>query len=303
MNSPTDPPSGLLAAARAAAERGWPVFLLGRTKRPVANCSACQPGAHDPAACTCLTCHGFYAASTDPERIARMITAVGSGQLAVRTGAASGLVVIDVDPDHGGTPSLDRLMAAGLVPPTAHVLTGSGGLHLYYRHPGERVPSRPMPGYPGIDVKADGGYVVLPPAVHPRTGRAYRWAANGRDVEEMPPALTDACHAPSTPPLVPPTTHRGEPATAPLRGAGGIPFPDRLLAAHLDTVTRAPEGKRRTTLYGAARGVARMIAAGALDYAAGVAALTEAGREAEQTEREIRNAIAGGFRDEGLTAA
>ena len=46
-----------------------------------------------------------------------------------------------------------------------------------------------------------------------------------------------------------------------------------------------------------------MIAAGALDHAEGVAALTEVGREAEQTEREIRNAIAGGFRDEGLTAA
>jgi hypothetical protein len=293
----------VLSAALAAAGRGWPVFLLGRTKRPVANCAACQPGAHDPQTCTCLTCHGFYAATTDPDRIAGMITTVGSGQLAVRCGAASGLVVIDVDPAHGGGESLERLVAAGLVPPTAYVITGSGGLHLYYRHPGQRVPSRPLPDHPGIDIKADGGYVVLPPAVHPRTGRAYRWAADRRDVEEMPPALVEACRMPTTPPPVEPTTTSAERTTVTLRGAGGISHPEKLLAAILAKVETAEEGKRRTTLYGAARGVARMIAAGALDHAAGVAALTEAGREAEQTEREIRNAIAGGFRDEGLSAA
>ncbi len=302
MLSFADTHSDLLSAALAATERDWPVFVLGRTKRPVANCPACRPGAHDPAACTCLTCHGFYAATTDPERIASMITTVGSGQLAVRTGAASGLVVVDVDPAHGGSESLDRLMAGWLVPPTTHVFTGSGGLHLYYHHPGQRVPSRPLPGYPGIDVKADGGYVVLPPAVHPRTGQAYRWAESGRGVEEMPPALVDACHAPSAPPLVTASTP-GERAPVQTRGAGGISHPDKLLTAILATVATAPVGKRRTTLYGAARGVARMIAAGAIEQAAGVAALTEAGREAEQTEREIRAAIAGGLRDEGVTAA
>ena len=55
----------LLTAALDAADRGWPVFVLGRSKRPLANCPACRnpPADHDPAVCDCLTCHGFYAAT------------------------------------------------------------------------------------------------------------------------------------------------------------------------------------------------------------------------------------------------
>jgi hypothetical protein len=46
-----------------------------------------------------------------------------------------------------------------------------------------------------------------------------------------------------------------------------------------------------------------MVAAGAIDHADAVAALTAVGREAAQSDREIRAAIAGGFRDEGIAAA
>jgi hypothetical protein len=45
-----------------------------------------------------------------------------------------------------------------------------------------------------------------------------------------------------------------------------------------------------------------MVAAGAIDHTAAIAALTDVGREAEQSDREIRAAIAGGFRDEGIAA-
>ncbi|OHX05198.1 bifunctional DNA primase/polymerase [Micromonospora sp. WMMB235] len=293
----------LLTAALRYAAHGWPVFMLGRSKRPVANCPACpnadQDPTHDQEACRCLTCHGFYAATTDPTRVAAIVAAVPRGQLALRTGTAAGLVVVDVDPTHGGADTLARLIGAGLTPPTARVLTGSGGLHLYYRHPGGRVPcSQGKPGQglgPGIDVKADGGYVVLPPSIHPRTGRPYRWVS-GQTVREMPPALLTACTRPPTPP-VPAVT-----GPTRLREAGGISHPDRLLAALLDRVTSAAEGTRRTTLYGAARGVARMVAAGAIDPADAITALTNAGHQAEQTDRDIRAAIRGGFRDEGVAA-
>ncbi|MEV0325097.1 bifunctional DNA primase/polymerase [Micromonospora echinospora] len=293
----------LIAAALDYAAHGWPVFMLGRSKRPVANCRDCATAdrGHDPAGCDHLTCHGFYAATTDPDRVAAIIAAVPRGQLALRTGTAAGVVVVDVDPGHGGADTLTQLVADGLTPPTAWVRTGSGGLHLYYRHPGQHVPcSQGKPGQglgPGVDVKADGGYVVLPPSAHPRTGRPYRWMP-GHPVQEMPPALLTACLPPPAPPA---------PATAvtgpvPVREAGGISHPHRLLTVLLDRVTTAREGTRRTTLYGAARGVARMVAAGALDPGDAITALTDAGRRAEQTDRDIRAAIRGGFRDEGVTA-
>lgn len=290
----------LLRAAIEATEQGWPVFMLARSKRPLANCERCDDkrgyDGHDRNTCTCLTCHGFYAATTDPNRITAMIDTAPRGQLALRTGTASATVVVDVDPRHGGHHSLTALITEGFLPRTRHVVTGSDGLHLYYRHPGTPILSRPMPGRPGIDIKADGGYVVLPPSVHQRTGRPYRWADRGHALIEMAPALLDACQA--TP------TRTVTAATRPTRThkTGAISSPDALLASILATVAAAPKGRHRVTLYGAARGVARMVAAGAISHHDAITALTDTGHAAKQTNREIHGAITGGFRDEGLAA-
>lgn len=116
----------------------------------------------------------------------------------------------------------------------------------------------------------------------------------------MPPALIGACQP--TAPAISITQPAGPIRTTATTGRGGISHPDRLLNAHLDAVRNAPEGKRRTTLYGAARGVARMVAAGAIDQADAIAALTDVGQQAEQTARDIQAAITGGFHDEGIAA-
>jgi Bifunctional DNA primase/polymerase, N-terminal/YspA, cpYpsA-related SLOG family len=289
-------PPGLTfeAAALGYIRRGWPVFVLGRSKRPVANCPPCDTAGkdHDPAGCECLTCHGFYAATLDPARLAAMLRKVPRGLLAIRTGAASGLCVVDIDPRNGG--QLDRT----LMTPTATVATGGGGWQLYYRHPGG--PTLPaLPGVPGVDIKADGGYVVAPPSIHPATRQPYRWIG-GRPVNEMPPALRAAVARPAPPPA-PAVTRPSGPV--PVRGAGGISSPSALLAAHLRAVQQAPEGRRRATLYGVARGVARMVAAGALTEPDARAALEAAGTAAQQTPREIRAAIDGAFTAEGVAAA
>lgn len=179
------------------------------------------------------------------------------------------------------------------MPRTAYVITGSGGAHLYYRHPGTPILNSQSKVAPGVDVRGDGGYVVAPPSIHPRTRRPYRWAGDWEPVE-MPPALITACQpAPAA------TVHTG-PATT--RTAGGISSPDALLTAILDAVIQAPNGRRRTTLYGSARGVARMVAADALTRADAWAALTAAGKAAGQSDRDIRAAIAGGFNAEGVAA-
>jgi hypothetical protein len=154
--------------------------------------------------------------------------------------------------------------------PTRCVRTGSGGWHLYYRH------------------------VVAPPSIHPGTGQPYRWVGD-RPVNEMPPPLIAACR-PAEPA---PAASRPTTPTPTTRG-GGISSPDALLAAHLDAVARAPEGRRRNTLYGAARGVARMVAAGALTPHDAYTALYDAGIGAQQTHRDIHAAITGGFRAESV---
>jgi hypothetical protein len=71
----------LASAEHYAVQAGWPVFLLGRSKRPVANCGDCRSAGpeHDPQGCDCLTCHGFYAATTEPARIRAMFATVPGG--------------------------------------------------------------------------------------------------------------------------------------------------------------------------------------------------------------------------------
>jgi hypothetical protein len=102
------------------------------------------------------------------------------------TGRVSGLVVVDVDPRHGGAESLAGLAREhGALPPTIEAETGGGGRHLYFAHPGGIVRNR-VGLAPGIDVRGDGGVVVAPPSLHP-SGRLYRWRA-GYAPDELAPA-------------------------------------------------------------------------------------------------------------------
>lgn len=98
--------------------------------------------------------------------------------------AASGLVVVDIDPRNGGYESWGRIVAENGKPSTPLASwTGGGGIHLIFRASGSRY--RKSIGN-GLDLKHR-GYIVLPPSVHP-SGAAYRWAAFG-EAPPMPPWL------------------------------------------------------------------------------------------------------------------
>jgi len=107
--------------------------------------------------------------------------------VSIVTGALSGLVVMDVDPRHGGKKSLRMLEREhGSLPPTVESITGGGGSHFYFAHPGGQVHNRTNIE-PGIDLRGDGGCIVAPPSVHP-SGKRYRWV-KGRAPGEVELAL------------------------------------------------------------------------------------------------------------------
>jgi len=90
------------------------------------------------------------------------------------TGAISGLVVLDVDPQHGGDESLNQFIREhGPLPHTVESRTGGGGRHVYFSYPSGVVRNK-VGLAPGIDVRAEGGCVVAPPSVH-SSGKAYTW--------------------------------------------------------------------------------------------------------------------------------
>lgn len=128
-------------------------------------------------------------ATRDPDVIRAWWRRWPNANVGLTTGPENRLVVLDVDVEGDGERSLRALVREhGPLPRTAAVRTGSGGRHLYFRHPGRPVPS-PEDWRSGIDVRADGAYVVAPPSLH-RSGRRYEWLG-GPAVAAAPAWLID----------------------------------------------------------------------------------------------------------------
>ena len=110
----------------------------------------------------------------DPTQIAEWFRHWPDANIAIVTGAVSGLVVLDIDPRHGGDSSLAALERQhGPMAETVETRTGGGGRHLYFGHRGEMLHNR-VGIAPGVDLRGDGGYVVAPPSIH-ASGESYRW--------------------------------------------------------------------------------------------------------------------------------
>jgi putative DNA primase/helicase len=122
----------------------------------------------------------------------------------IATGAVSGLVVLDVDPRHGGEESLQQLIDAhnGDFPETVTSLTGGGGGHFYFASPGVLVRNR-VGLMPGLDIRGDGGYVVAPPSLHV-SGQLYVWEPSAHPANTpialLPPGLLTHIQAPTASP-------------------------------------------------------------------------------------------------------
>ena len=137
---------------------------------------------------------GLKQATTDESTIKDWWTVQPDANIAIATGA---VIVIDIDPRHGGDASLAQLVEAkhGELPPTWRVHTGGGGLHIYFAAPSD-IMIKNTAGQlgAGIDVRGHGGYVVAPPSKHV-SGNNYEWAA-GKDIAPMPEWLVAALQQP-----------------------------------------------------------------------------------------------------------
>ena len=117
------------------------------------------------------------------------------GNIGFRAGAISGgLFVIDVDPGAD-------ISELGELPKTVTVLTGrtdpdtgKRGQHLYFRSKVKLLNSAGKLGE-HIDTRGDGGFVVGPGSIHPKTGAIYEFAPGlglGEvEIAEFPQHLVD----------------------------------------------------------------------------------------------------------------
>jgi len=155
--------SVLHVAALAHNAKGWAIF-------------PCQPRGKTPA-----TARGYLdAVVNDPHRINTWWGIFPDLNIGCATGAVSGFFVLDVDGEQGEA-SLARLEEHhGKLPATIEAITGRGR-HCYFRL-GEHGAVKNSAGQiaPGLDIRGDGGYVLVPPSIHP-SGRAYAWSVDSAD--------------------------------------------------------------------------------------------------------------------------
>lgn len=157
----SDAPSTLAEAALWYCEHGFGIIpIAARGKRPITE-------------------HGLNDWTDDPDDVRELWRRHPDWNIGIVCGSPShGLVVLDVDEDdEHGKHGLDTLNdwedVRGDLPPTAVAVTGRGGLHYLYRT--DRTNIRPSTNAElAVDVRADGGYIVAPPSIHPN-GQPYRW--------------------------------------------------------------------------------------------------------------------------------
>ena len=153
--------SSLGNAAIAYAMRGFAVF-------------PCVPRGKVPA-----TAHGCRDATKDLAQITAWWCENSSYNVAVATGTVSKVFVLDVD-GLDAEASLRKLEEQyGSIPATVESITPRGS-HLFFKCENGTVRNSASAIAPGLDIRGDGGYVVLPPSIHPR-GRPYVWSVDSAD--------------------------------------------------------------------------------------------------------------------------
>lgn len=116
-----------------------------------------------------LTRHGFKDFTNDRDQITAWWNQFPHANIGARPWPWA--VVLDIDVRSGGIETWEKLNAGHTLPKTLVTETGSGGFHYWFRLP-YRADLNGTAGQ-GIDVKHNGGYLVMPGSIHPATGKPY----------------------------------------------------------------------------------------------------------------------------------
>jgi hypothetical protein len=186
---------------------------------------------------------GFKDATGNAAVLRRWFGSRMERNIGIRTGAVSGLWVLDVD-DPAALAALEA--GHGRLPLTRIVAT-SRGRHYWFRNGKTTVPNSASKVAPGVDVRGEGGYVLAPPSVHP-TDVVYEWL-NDAPLVEAPTWLVElAIRRP-----VPRLAEQAIALQRRLNGAGRLsPYGRAALEREIILLARAGEGCRNGQLNRAA---------------------------------------------------
>lgn len=266
----------MLAAALDYARRGFRVFpCLAGDKKPDGV----------------LASEGLHNATTSEFTIRAWWGARPNANIGIATGPRSGILVVDVDAVTDGLTTLRSLEDThGVLPPTPYLRTGRGGQHFWFSYPkvGRYGNSAKRLGA-GIDIRGDGGYVVVPPSL---TEGAYEWLLPPDDttIADAPEWLLEMLREKPVERIAP------QQFTAPSDKYAAKAFEDEIAS-----VVSASEGTRNDTLNKAAFALGQLVGAGLLSEFDVDRALVNAGELAGLPTREaqatVRSGLQAGMRE------
>ena len=143
-----------LESALDIAFQGFPVFPVKLCPDACLRCNICKNPASP---------HGFQDAVLDAEQICALWKQHPGQLIGVPTGEVSDVDVLDLDSAKHPEAIVWWMANRQRIPHTRTHQTGSGGLHIYFKHNALARTGNGRLGE-GIDVKAAGGYVVWWPA-------------------------------------------------------------------------------------------------------------------------------------------
>jgi len=290
----------LFSWALRYAAKGWAVLPLHSFSG--GRCSCGEKGCRSPAKHP-RSEHGVDDASTDETTITEWWLKWPGANIGLAAGEPSGLWVLDVDrkaPKTEGAISGIRMLElleekSGRLPPTLEVATGGGGRHLFFKLPTDRkIKNRvsvkgPNGERTGLDARASGGYVVLPPSIH-ASGTEYRWAQK-RVVAEAPDWLLDA--------IAPIQVERSKAplyvATPPEDADRNARYAAGALQGACRRILEAPEGERHIVLIREASIIGGYVVAGHLAEDVAAEALAAAGKQAGKPSKEVERTVRDGL--------
>lgn len=267
-----------LDAALGYVSRGWPVF----------PCRWEGPGRKRP-----LTRNGFHDATDVDAQIETWWKQWPEALIGAPTGAAIGAVVLDIDvkdPLANGFDTLEDLGRA-ILPDTPIALTSSGGCHVYFACPERELKCSAGLLGPGLDVRAAGGYVILPGA------GGYEWdPVWNLDTAPFAPAPDWLWpRRPSRPPL-----------REPIRPVQGLsPYAEKAIESACNAIVRASPGEQEKILNSECFSIGTLAGAGGIPADLALDALLRAGHampdhdrnrpwRPEEIEAKVRRAFRAG---------
>ena len=218
-----------------------------------------------------------HKASSDSEQIKKWWAKYPDASIGCATGSGSGFWALD-----GDMPDGPAQIEAMSLPDTLTQQTGGGGVQFFFTYNGTEIRNSAKKLAPCVDVRGEGGYVILPPSLHP-SGGVYSWTKERKTVKAPPWLVKEAIKKPD------------RPINNSLSG-DTTPYGHAALIAEITSLSSTAQGNRNDALNHSAFLLGQLIGGGELDEQTTINSLNSTALIVGLDIKEAKNTITSGIK-------